>query len=394
MLPPNPRPISMRKTVQLMVILTILAWATQTLFKQWGYGAIILPNAPSRAQQAMPQQYGITIEVRPDAKTEGSEVTLRQVCRWSDADDQAMAPMADIVLTRLSETLPVRQLSLEEIKSALHDAGANLSELHFSGSATCAIRRSEVDDETFIRMLKEQQAAEEDTASTTQPSDVEKMIADAPQTPLKDLLVTDFCDRLKLPSKQVEISFDDRDQATLILTSPRCRFEIDSSEATTLGNVTWDVTIRTDTTERKATIVAKALAYEDQLILTRPLSKGQKIIESDVAKKRTLVDKFAEKPLSEIAAVIGEQLARDAKRGDVLTAADVKPSPIVVKDQFITVSMKQGDMKVSTIARAMDVGAKGDTVRVKNEANGDVYSVIVTAPGEGEVRTVDVASTN
>src|SRR3954463_7469004 len=41
----QPRPLSPRKTVQLMVILTILAWATQTLFHQWGYGGLILPTA-------------------------------------------------------------------------------------------------------------------------------------------------------------------------------------------------------------------------------------------------------------------------------------------------------------------------------------------------------------
>ncbi|HEX8523870.1 MAG TPA: hypothetical protein VF669_16570 [Tepidisphaeraceae bacterium] len=35
--PPPGNRLSMRKTVQLMVILTILAWATQTLFHQWGY---------------------------------------------------------------------------------------------------------------------------------------------------------------------------------------------------------------------------------------------------------------------------------------------------------------------------------------------------------------------
>ena len=38
MMNPNPRPLSMRKKVQLMVALTILAWATQTLFHQWGFG--------------------------------------------------------------------------------------------------------------------------------------------------------------------------------------------------------------------------------------------------------------------------------------------------------------------------------------------------------------------
>ncbi len=35
----NGRPLGVRKKVQLLVILTLLAWATQTLFHQWGYGA-------------------------------------------------------------------------------------------------------------------------------------------------------------------------------------------------------------------------------------------------------------------------------------------------------------------------------------------------------------------
>ena len=41
----NRWPLGKKKTVQLMVILTILAWATQTLFHQWGYGAVISLSA-------------------------------------------------------------------------------------------------------------------------------------------------------------------------------------------------------------------------------------------------------------------------------------------------------------------------------------------------------------
>jgi hypothetical protein len=37
----------MRKTVQAMVIFTILAWATQTLLHQWGYGAERPTTAPA-----------------------------------------------------------------------------------------------------------------------------------------------------------------------------------------------------------------------------------------------------------------------------------------------------------------------------------------------------------
>jgi len=35
----NPKRIGKRKLVQLILGLTILAWATQTLFQQWGFGA-------------------------------------------------------------------------------------------------------------------------------------------------------------------------------------------------------------------------------------------------------------------------------------------------------------------------------------------------------------------
>src|SRR3954454_3461592 len=35
----NGRPLSMRKKVQIMVALTLLAWATQTLLHQWAHAA-------------------------------------------------------------------------------------------------------------------------------------------------------------------------------------------------------------------------------------------------------------------------------------------------------------------------------------------------------------------
>jgi hypothetical protein len=55
----NGRPLGARKKVQLMVILTILAWATQTLFHQWGYGAQA-PMAPgAEAARAASEQQNL-----------------------------------------------------------------------------------------------------------------------------------------------------------------------------------------------------------------------------------------------------------------------------------------------------------------------------------------------
>src|SRR5688500_14429798 len=124
----NPRPLmSIRKTVQLMVILTLLAWATQTLFAQWGLGGLILPApapapapatastpsassfGPAPAAAAAPVERisaggggGATIELQPLARfADEGKIRLRDVCKWSDADAGIMEPLADTLIANL-----------------------------------------------------------------------------------------------------------------------------------------------------------------------------------------------------------------------------------------------------------------------------------------------------
>src|SRR3954463_16728016 len=89
MINPNGR-LTNRKMVRLMIALTILAWATQTLMHQWGFGAEI--SIASQQQQptekfvpADAMSRGATLELRPEATISTPEIKLRQVCRWSDA---------------------------------------------------------------------------------------------------------------------------------------------------------------------------------------------------------------------------------------------------------------------------------------------------------------------
>src|SRR5438477_3815763 len=99
MLTPNGN-ISKRKTVQLMIALTILAWATQTLMHQWGFGAEVAAanseNAMDASQAASrgdgggaEQRFvpvnaaarGAPLELRIEASVGGTEIKLKQLCR-------------------------------------------------------------------------------------------------------------------------------------------------------------------------------------------------------------------------------------------------------------------------------------------------------------------------
>jgi flagella basal body P-ring formation protein FlgA len=405
----NPRPIGTRKTVQLMVILTLLAWATQTLFHQWGYGGLILDGvvpdntttattaataAPLPAQTPAPlpapapevEPIEITIELRSQIKAEGSKLTLRDVCRWSDQDQLVLEPVADMVVTRLSDTPGVRQVTVDQIKSALHDAGVNLSAIRFSGAASCAVVVGNADVAVPVNSESaKRQAADGDRVAAPKP-----IVADVAQTPLKDLLLADIRERLKMSADQLQVDFDAKDAAVLAITSPKCRIDFDAGETgKTLGPVVWNVVIQNDMSEQKATIAATARAWEDQVVLTRPLSRGQAFMKNDLAPRRVLVDTPTAQPVTNVDDALGQVASRAMKRGDVLTVADTDAPVIMQAGQPITVSLKIGDNTVDTIATAMDSGKKGSAIRARNNANGDIYRVRVTALDAGTQITDD-----
>src|SRR5215207_1007977 len=142
----NGRPLSRKKQAQLFVIL-VLAWATQTLLHQWGYGQTVNSNEAA-VEKFVPGsarlQAGTTIEIRNEATIVGAEVKLKQVCRWSDADASVFAPIADLVLVRLGPSIPFRAVTVNEIKTILRDAGVNIATVNFVGAGSCTIGRSDV----------------------------------------------------------------------------------------------------------------------------------------------------------------------------------------------------------------------------------------------------------
>ena len=155
----NGRPLSNRKKIQFLLALTILAWATQTLLHQWARGQDVAAPAsdPVAADRFVPSaarsSAGATLEVKAEATVHGGEVKLRQICRWSGADQQFFAPLADLTIARFQGDVPFQSVSLDEIRMTLRDAGVNLGIIRFAGSTACTVARSDVkyDDSTALQ---------------------------------------------------------------------------------------------------------------------------------------------------------------------------------------------------------------------------------------------------
>jgi flagella basal body P-ring formation protein FlgA len=409
----------MRKKVQLMVALTILAWATQTLLHQWGFGNDLSAQERAAADRPAPSKAserfvpgtgrfaaGATLELRTEATVLGTEVKLKQVCRWSKGDDAVFAPLADLVLVRFDEGQPFRPVTLEQIRSTLHDAGVNLAVVRFAGPTSCTVARSDAEydeNEALLQWANAKQARDGTPKAGSTPTErnapnlaaaepaagATRARADETDRTLKTLLVHDLALRFKLAPEDLHVAFNPKDEQALRLAEPQFKFDIQPRRVRNLGTVAWDVQILTadgpgGATKRsqKMTVAATARAWQRQVLLVKPLSFKQTIRESDVTERRVLVDSLDDEPLLDLRQVVGQQASRELRPGVVMTAKTVQAVPLARPGQFVTVLLNRGAVTVKTVARAMEEGSYGQTIKVKSEATKDVFEVVLTGPQE------------
>jgi flagella basal body P-ring formation protein FlgA len=439
------RPLSKRKQVQLMVILTILAWATETLFHQWGYGQVVSSPPDVTPMTVTPDQVsgdqfvpggnlaGGTLELRGEATITGADVKLKQLCRWSDSDAAIFAPIGDLVVAHITDNAPFRTISLDQIRQTLHDAGVNLGMINFSGPTKCTVTRADASSDPHEALQQwiasQQQAAggvtsdggkgdatkiagtangataDAGTGTTTQPAalavaavaatgngDSGAVIAGS-GTPhsLRELLAADVCLRLGIAPDAIQMNFSPEDEKILALREPIFQFSIAPDRVRNLGAVSWDVTVSSVASSKKITISAVARAWQTRVVVAKPISAKQVLEDEDFTDQRALVESLPDQPLLRRDQCVKQQAAMDLKPGTIMTARLVDPILMVKTGDLVTITVTSGSMRIRAVAIAMETGSMGQTIQVRNETTRDVFAVTVTGPQEARLGDVPAA---
>jgi flagella basal body P-ring formation protein FlgA len=382
-------PLGWRRAKWFLVLAIILpAWSGQAALAA-NIALAVEPAAGQFVAGRARLAAGGTLEIRAEATIVGPEVLLRQICRWSDADAHLFAPIADLVIARLDGRTPFRGITYDEIRNTLHDAGVNLAVIKFAGPMTCTVTRSDTQrdrGEALDQWITARQAniapAEERVAAPAvqeAPTPAADQDADKPKT-LRQLLIADLAQRLDLPVESLQMSFSVADEPALNLAGPHFRFQIEGRRVRNLCDVNWEVTILSEGGSRRLAVNATARAWQQQVVAMRPIAFKQLIQAGDVQERRALIDRLSDDPLLTIEQTVGQQTARELKPGTVLTARMVEAVPLVRTGQLVTVVLQQGGVQIKTVARALEAGAFGQSIRVRNEATKDVFEVVLTGP--------------
>lgn len=321
------------------------------------------------------------IEVRAEASVNDANVTLRQVCRWPEADATAFEPFADLIVARLG-TRGFATITIETLRATLRDAGMPPSRVNFAGASTCTITRADVavDESAALQAWGGEPARRE---IVTKPAAAEVASTDD----LKSKLIADVAERLHLPIDTLQVDFKPEDRRILSMAAP-FEFGIDAQRYGDLGEVSWLVTIsgngkpvatKNDIGDgKRVRIVATARAWMDQAVATKAIATRTPIEAGDVESRRVLADHLPSDGYVTEAQAVGQQAARDVRAGTVLSTKLVAPVELVRPGQLVTILSRRGVVEVKSVARAMQAGTAGQSIRVKNETTGELFSVTMT----------------
>lgn len=343
------------------------------------------------------------LEMRAEAQVYGNDVTLASICRWNERDNSWFAPIADLIITRLNSD-GFATIEVGQVRSLLHDAGVNLATLNLSGAGSCQVHRVDVPfDEQ--RALQQWYVGEEVPAddiaqaalvnavvvqmeARTRAGVENQAIPSSGTRDLKSILLDDVATRLNLPADSIQLDFPDEDRKVLALAEPLFQFSIEAQKQGTLGNVSWIVTIHGGMEKRRVSLSGVARAWREQLAVKRPLASGQTILADDVEVQRVLTAQFGTDAPADASAVIGQQASRDLRVGTVITTRMIQPVDMVRTSDLVTVRLRIGAIEVTAVARAMESGTLGQSIKVRNEATKQTYQITITGRQRGDVTSV------
>ena len=136
---------------------------------------------------------------------------------------------------------------------------------------------------------------------------------------------------------------------------------------------------------REDTLLLRVSLWREGMITATPLKRGDPVSLQAVTTRR--VDALRERDALPMSAA-GEDyvLAREIPAGRALAWRDVVRRPLVRRGQMVEVHAGSGALVITMKALAMQDGARGETVRLRNTESKRDFAAKVVAENRAEVR--------
>lgn len=137
---------------------------------------------------------------------------------------------------------------------------------------------------------------------------------------------------------------------------------------------------RNDEKLKTLNIAGVATPMMNVATLRYPTSANHLISEDDILEIKVPQKKLRAETIVSKNDLLGMTTKRSLLAGQLLSSQDVTPPVLVRRNELVTVVYQNGPVQLSTKARAMSNGVKGDTVTMINTTSKKTFDAVVTGP--------------
>ena len=122
-------------------------------------------------------------------------------------------------------------------------------------------------------------------------------------------------------------------------------------------------------------------------VLRRAMAPGEIIRKGDVEIIRAREDRISRDVVTDPARLIGTTPRTRLRAGEPVRDTDTRPPVLVARNSTVTIVLQTGYLKLTAQGKAVEDGAKGDTIRVTNLQSKKTIEATVTGPDFVTVQT-------
>lgn len=131
----------------------------------------------------------------------------------------------------------------------------------------------------------------------------------------------------------------------------------------------------------RQTVSGRLLVKREVPVLAHRLAVGAVVGERDLVWQSLPQESLAVDVLTDMASIVGQEMRRDQAEGEVLRARDLIAPRLVTRGGLVTLKVETPLMQITVQGRALQDGARGETVRVTNVQSNKIVEGVVEASG-------------
>ena len=349
-----------------------------------GLAGIVAVLACAPAVQAQSER--AEIRMWPTAWVVGDEIKLDEVAELRGFESELGRKLAETVVAQAPVAGGTRYVSMDMLRPALRQAGANLAQVSLRGALRCAVSRPAEPAAAPAPAALPVPDVQASPADSHPKSALEQQstAAGANSRTVKQAVIDYFDAELERYGGTAELVFGHADEQVLALAESDYVFSVTRQGDGLLGLVRFEVQVWSGSRRvQTVPLVARVTMMRDVVVARRAINQGATIRPQDIQIIPTSFTRLDKLGVADPAQVIGQRARRFLLPGSTIDPVQLEEVPLVVRNQLVTLTTEVGSIAITTSAKAMATGGLGEVIAVRSVENRKLeYEAVITGPGK------------